>query len=149
MANNPGRRMADKGFESTVIELQVRMERILIELNKLEETNEGTLRTRGMKERIFTAEAEIQRNREAWEKVVKQLSEIEGRMNTTLREAFIEIKSSFTAEITRLSTETQAQKTILIKMQPYINVISWIVTAGAGIILGLVLTGQWTIGPKP
>jgi archaellum component FlaC len=145
----PGRRAADKGREAVVIELQVRMERILAELNKLEEINEGTLRTRGMKERIVLAEEEIKRNKEAWEKVVKQLSEIESRMSTTLREAFVELKTSFTNELAKLSTETQTQKNILTKMQPYVNVISWVVTAGAGIILSLVLTGQWTIGPRP
>ena len=131
----------DADFRRDVVELGIHMGIILKAIERLDEQNEGTLRTRGMKERLAIAEDNIRLNKEAFEKVDKHIGEVEGRFSTTLREFFTEI----TKKIEAITTESQAQKTVLQKWTPYLNVLAWLVTGAGGILLMLFLTGQIAI----
>lgn len=124
-----------------VTELAIHMNIILKAIERLDEANEGTLRTRGMKERVTIAESNIQANKEAWDKVDRHIDDVEKRINTTLQEAFIEVSN----KINGITTENQTQKTLLQKWTPYLNVIAWLVTAAGGILLMQILTGQLTL----
>lgn len=128
----------DRNLLEDVITLGLQMNSILKAVERLDEANEGTLRTRGMKERLTIAEANIQSNKEAWEKVERHIGDMEKRFNTTLQEAFTEVKNSMNGII----TENLTQKTTLQKWTPYLNVIAWLVTAAGGILLMQILTGQ-------
>lgn len=131
----------DRNLLEDVITLGLQMSSILKAVERLDEANEGTLRTRGMKERLTIAEENIKANKEAWEKVDRHIDEVEKRFNITLQEAFTEVKNSMSGII----SENLTQKTTLQKWAPYLNVIAWIVTAVGGIILTQILTGQLTL----
>lgn len=128
----------ERNILEDVITLSLQMNSILKAVERLDEANEGTLRTRGMKERLTIAEANIQANKDAWEKVDRHIEEVEKRFNATLQEAFTEVKNSMSGII----TENLNQKTILQKWTPYLNVLAWLATAAGGILLMQILTGQ-------
>lgn len=128
----------DRNLLEDVITLGLQMSSILKAVERLDEANEGTLRTRGMKERLTIAEANIQANKEAWEKVDRHIDEVEKRFNTTLQEAFIEVKNSMNGII----TDNLTNKTTLQKWAPYLNVIAWLVTGAGGILLAQILSGN-------
>jgi len=137
-----------------LVELETKMAPIALALIKLEETNEGTLRTKGMKEKIAQAEQNIDANKQSFEKVERKMEQINQSFNLTVQEAFTEVKVEFAKVITEvnkrvdgLSAETQTQKGWITKWQPYLNVIAWVVTIVGGFLLSQFLTGHLKFVP--
>lgn len=128
-----------------LVELETKMLPLADAVQRLEDANEGTLRTKGMKEKVATAQQDIEANKQAFIKLESNLKEFVISMQATLREAFIEITKKFDEKTAQILTETQSNKTALTKIQPWINVISWVVLTAGGIILGLLLSGKWKI----
>ena len=132
-----------------VIELSVRMEHIIIATNKLQEVQEGTLRTHGLRDRLILAENDIKLNKDAWQKTERSLEAMNTAINTTIQESYTELQKEFTRKMDDLIVASRTQQTWINKVQPYFNVIAWLVTAAAGIILSQVLSGKWYVGPTP
>lgn len=128
-----------------IAELQVNMKSLTDVVKRLEDTNEGTVERKGMKERIALAEENIRLHKEAWIKNESTLKEMEGRINKTLQEAFTEVKTEFNSRINILSEDLKTQKTFIAKFQPYANVITWAVTLLAGYILLQIVSGKMAL----
>ena len=105
--------------EEALLETQIRMENIINAVTQLDEVLEGTLRTRGLKDRLLLAENDIKLNKEAWEKVDKAIAD--------------------------LRNDIVANRATLGKWQPYMNVIAWLVAGAGSILLAQILTGHWQI----
>lgn len=138
----------DLELARVITELQLNMKSLAETVKRLEDVNEGTVERKGMKERITLAEENIKAHKEAWIKNEISLKEMEGRMSKTLQEAFLEIKNEFNTKITGLANSLQTQQTFIDKARPYINVIAWVVTFVAGIILSQILSGHLAIVPR-
>ena len=145
-----------KTTQELVIELETKMQLIAESVDRLREANEGTLRTRGMKERITLAENDIRLNKEAWEKLEKRIEVFERVIAQNLRDAFTEVDKSVERKFQEISkkidgviADANTQKTALQKIQPVINAVSWIVVTAGGIILAQLLSGHWRIVIPP
>jgi hypothetical protein len=128
-----------------MIEMEIHMNNLAKVVERLEEAQDGTLRTRGLRDRILLAEDNIEANKRAFEKLDKHISEIEINVNKTLQEAFTEVTNNFNKKLEGIATEAQTQKNLLAKWQPYMNVIAWLTVGAGGIILTQILTGRLRI----
>jgi chromosome segregation ATPase len=144
---SPTKLVQDTEVTREVIELSIRMGEILKAVERLEESNEGTLRTRGLKERIVLAEQDIKQNKDSFDKVDRHITEVETKFHTALREAFTETNNNFNKKFDTLNLESQAQKTFIGKIQPWVNGIAWLVAVVGPIVIGLLITGAWRVGP--
>lgn len=135
----------DFDFSRHLLELEIHMGNLAKTVEKLEEAQSGTLRTRGMRDRILLAEENIEANKKSFEKLDKHLAELSVNLNNTLQEAFTEVTNDFTSKLQGVVADNLANKAFVSKWQPYLNVIAWLVTGAGGILLMLFLTGQITI----
>lgn len=154
-------------LSQTVAVMAAHVDNIAKTVEKLEEANEGTTRTHGMKAKIAMAQADIERNKQAWEKVDGDIRALSANLSMMIRDSFVEIQNNVNTRMDSLSTdmkgkidglstdintkigsvitEAATQKGIIAKIQPWVNGISWVVLTAGGIILGLILSGQWQI----
>lgn len=137
-----GAEKEDYDFGRTLLELEIHMNNLAKTVEKLEEAQSGTLRTRGMRDRILLAEENIEANKKSFEKLDKHLADLSVNLNKTLQDSFTEVTNDFTAKINGVATDIQTQKAFVSKWQPYLNVLAWLVTGAGGIVLMLFLTGQ-------
>jgi len=135
----------DLELAKVIAQLQVNMKSLTDAVQRLENANEGTVERKGMKERITLAEENIKQHKEAWIKNEITLKEMEGRINTTLQEAFLEIKNEFSSRVNSLVENMKTTQTFVDKARPYINVIAWVVTIIAGIVISQIVTGHLSI----
>lgn len=133
---------ADFDVSRHVLELGIHMDNLAKTVEKLEESQNGTLRTRGMRDRILLAEENIEANKKSFEKLDKHIADLSVNLNKTLQESFTEVTNNFTEKINGVAAEIQTQKAFVSKWQPYLNVLAWLVTGAGGIVLMLFLTGQ-------
>lgn len=144
--NTPGNpTAADFDFSKHLLELEIHMSNLAKTVEKLEEAQSGTLRTRGMRDRILLAEENIEANKKSFEKLDRHIVELEANLKKTLQEAFIEVTNDFTQKLQGVVTDNQAQKAFVSKWQPYLNVLAWLVTGAGGILLMLFMTGQLSL----
>jgi len=120
-------KQVSKTPEEATIELNIRMQHVLETVEKIQETLEGTLRTRGLRDRVLLAEEDIKRNREAYDKVM------------TLIETKTKELSEQIGGVSKKEGETSG---IIAKWRPYIDALTWVITGAAGILLMMLLTGQ-------
>lgn len=132
----------DFDFTRHLLELEIHMNNLAKTVEKLEEAQSGTLRTRGMRDRILLAEENIEANKKSFEKLDRHLADLSVNLNKTLQDAFTEVTNDFTAKINGVMDDIKTQKAFVSKWQPYLNVIAWLITGAGGIVLMLVLTGQ-------
>lgn len=123
-------------------------------VNDLKETNEGTLRTKGMKEKIAQAEQNIDANKNSFDKLDRKMDAAEASFNAAITAAFEATKVEFArtmVEINKridgLTANDAEQKTWITKWQPYLNVIAWAVTIVGGFLLSQFLTGHLKFVP--
>lgn len=139
-----------------LVELEVRLQPIVQSVQKLEDVNEGTLRTRGIKEKIAIAEEQIITNKESFTKLEKEFKRLEIQIQDTLSAMSVNILRQFDEKVAVLlaaqkvsDADTQAAKTFIQKFQPWLNVAAWVVTVVAGLIITLLVGGKWYFGPTP
>jgi hypothetical protein len=148
-------------------ELTIGLKSVADIVERLSETLEGTVRTKGLKERITIMEYNIESNKQAYlqtqdllkimeERIGKNIvagnSHIESTINTKFETFKRETEESYKSQKTetdRLEEEAKAQKTVLDKVIPYFNIISWFVTGAAGVLLTMLLTGKLHVALIP
>jgi septal ring factor EnvC (AmiA/AmiB activator) len=137
-----------------LVRLEEKMMPIITAVEKLEETNEGTLRTKGIKEKIATAQQDIEANKLAYSKlndVIKEMdskiSRIEVNIQEHLRVFTTDLLKKMDEKLVPLSTDNSANKTALQKIQPWINGLAWFATLVGGILVSMWLTGKLTYLP--
>jgi hypothetical protein len=113
----------------------------------LKEGMEGTNRTRGMKEKLTIAELNIEANRQAYQEVMQELQQTEARLGKSMFELSNNISIKLDEKFKGLQADTEAQKTALQKIQPWVNVLAWVVTVAGGIIVSMFLNGKIQIMP--
>jgi septal ring factor EnvC (AmiA/AmiB activator) len=135
-----------------LVKLEEQTKALALVVTDLKETNEGTLRTKGLKEKIAQAEMNIDTNKQSFDKVEKKLEEINKSFTITVQEAFLEttvefnkVKVEIDKRIDALTIASETQKGILTKWQPYLNVIAWLVAGAGGVLLTQILTGRLKI----
>src|SRR6266516_1638931 len=106
--------------EEVTLEMQIRMEGLLKEFEKVNEVLDGTLRTRGLRDRLLLAEEDIKSNKAAWEKVDRKLDE----------------------QTKTLSDKISTSQGFINKWQPYLNAATWLITGAATILLSMLLSGK-------
>ncbi len=137
-----------------LVKLEEQTKSIAQIVNDLKETNEGTLRTKGMKEKIAQAQQDIEANKESFTKLENTLKEVNLSWTATIQEAFTETKVEFTkmtGEINKridgLASASETQKGWMTKWQPYLNVIAWAVVIVGAFLLQQFLTGHLKLVP--
>jgi len=132
-----------------LVKLEEQTKALAMVVTDLKETNEGTLRTKGMKEKIAQAEQNIEANKNSFDKIEKKMEQINQSFNATVQEAFTEVKVEFAkvkAEIDKridgLAEDDKTQKSWIAKWQPYLNVIAWAVVIIGGFLMQQFLTGH-------
>ncbi len=145
-----------KGETEQNIELAIRIEQVAKIVEKLEEVNEGTLRSRGIKEKLVIAEMNIEANKQAYLQTQEVITKMEERIGKSLVEAISRLQSDITTKIENLKQETitlqkeaTSQRGILDKIAPYFNVLSWFILGAGGILLSLFLTGRLHVALVP
>jgi hypothetical protein len=139
-----------------LIELTVQMRNLATIVEKLEANMEGTSRTKGMKEKITIAEYNIESNKQAFKDMQEAISKVEERLGKSIVQAMSALETSITEKFSTLrqetlliKNETDAQKTGLEKIMPYFNIAAWTITAIAGVILTLLLSGKLHVSIIP
>lgn len=110
-----------------LVELETKMLPLADAIVRLRETNEGTMRTKGMKEKMTMAEQNIQAN----------------------KDAFLSLERKIDEGFASLGKKQEESRTALGRIQPIINILAWLVTIVTPIIIGLLINGKWAIGPTP
>jgi len=155
--------MTDSGTNtnlSQVVELTVRLENLANVVEKLVEGNEGTVRTRGMKERITVAEYNIESNKQAYKDVQETIKTVEERLGSVLNKAILDMKTMFSSslkdieqklddKIATVKVQSDTQNTFLMKLKPAFTVISWMAIVSGGILIQMFLTGKLTFVVNP
>lgn len=132
-----------------VLELQLHMNDTMKIVEKHDDINEGTLQRKGLKERITMAEENIRLNKEAWAETKQELKVLSATINTTIRESYIEIEAKMDKELKGIAAKLEEQQTFKNRLQPYVNLIAWILAAvGIGVITQIV-SGNWRIVAVP
>lgn len=139
----------DISMIKAIAELQVNGRLLTEAVKKLEDMNEGTVERKGMKERIALAEENINAHKQAWIKNAQEMKEMEGRLNKTLQEAFLEIKNDVTSKFNTLNDAIKTQQTFVAKFQPYLNILAWLVTLVGGWLVIQILGGNLQIVRTP
>ena len=110
-----------------LVELETKMIPLADAIMALKETNEGTLRTQGMKAKMVLAEENIKAN----------------------KEAFLSLEKKIDDGFASLARKEDENKTAIQKIQPYINFFAWLVAVAGPIIISLIINGKWFVGPTP
>lgn len=157
----------NKSTAQALAEVSMQLQSLATVVEKLQETNEGTVRTRGLKERIAIAEFNIEANKQGWremqaslqkleESLGKNLMEVSNRFDQSLKSGLANIQTNLNQDVesirqqvdgrlNTLTTESNTQKTAIQKMQPWFNALTWLITGAGSILLGLILTGRLTL----
>lgn len=146
----------EKPQTPTEIELTIRLESISQLLERITDTMEGTIRSRGIKEKIVEMQLNIEANKQAYLEMQTVISKVEERIGKTISIAMSHVEETinnkfetFKIETEKLQKEAESQKTILDKISPFANIFAWIVTAGGGILLTMLLTGKIHVALVP
>ena len=118
-------------------------------LETLKENLDGTMRTKGLREKIAVAEQDIQSNKTAFIRMEQNFTEFRASMEANLTENFQEIRNMITAKTDSIIAETNANKTSIQKIQPFINAFAWIMSVIGPIVIGMILSGRWFFGSAP
>jgi hypothetical protein len=113
----------------------------------LKEGMEGTNRTRGMKEKLTIAELNIEANRQAYQEVMQELQKTEAKLGRSMFELSNSITIKLDEKFNTLQADNEAQNTAMQKIQPWVNVLAWVVTVAGGIIVSMFLNGRIQITP--
>lgn len=135
--------------EERIIETLVRLESIATIVEKLNENIEGTIRTKGLKEKITIAEFNIEANKQAYLAIQEQFKEI-------VRVAVDSIESKIVAEVQTIKRDIDSidkavktlqkndvdQNSFMERVKPYLGIFSWLTAGAGGVLLTMFLTGK-------
>lgn len=128
-----------------LVKVQTNMMTMAEILTGLKETNEGTLRTKGIKEKLAQAELNIDANKASFSKLERNLDQFEKSMQNTLQEAFTEIGKKFDDKVDQIIASAAENKTAISKMQPWFNALTWLIMGAASVLLGMLISGNLQI----
>lgn len=128
-----------------IAQLKLTTQHLTTLVDRVLESMEGTNKTPGMKEKLTIARYDIELNKQAYQAVMDELKRTEERLGKSLFELSSKIEKKIDDKFTSLQTDNDKQNSALLKIQPWINGISWFLTVAGGIIISLVLSGKLDI----
>jgi len=149
--------------DQRLLEVVIRLDQIASVVNKLNESIEGTTRTKGLKEKITIAEYNIDANKQAFREMQDELKKIEEKFGKTVALAvsdlqgkifdkfeFMSDKMQETNDVIKILREAgEHQKSFVDKFKPLLSALSWLITGAGSIILTMFLTGKLNISLSP
>ena len=146
---------ASKQTENVEIaQLQITTQHLTTLVERINEGLEGTHRTPGLKAQMTIANMNIESNKLAYQNVMDEVKHVEERIGKNLLGIEERLSKSLAQAITemqksnqKLQDETNANKTLLNKIQPWINGIAWVVTVAGGVLITMLISGKISIQP--
>jgi hypothetical protein len=128
--------------------MQMQMQVITESVERLRETNDGTLRTRGLRDRLLLAEEQIKTLTTSYENLKNQFLTSENNIRREIANVGIDVLKKLDEKLAPLIESDKQQNSFLKRAEPWVSVIAWVITAVAAGLIGLLVSGHLIIGVK-
>lgn len=145
---------SDTSSAIEIAQLKISVGHLATLVEKQLEAMEGTAKTPGLKEKIAIAQYNIEANKQAYQAVLEEMTRMEQRIGKSQLELSNKIErqindglSALRTEVGRLQKADEVSATTLQKLQPWINVLAWIITTAGVVLIGMLLNGRISVTP--